>query len=142
MKIIKENTKGENKHLKELGFSTPKDYFKNSKSNILAEIEAENTFNERKISENKFVWIAIAASVVVLLSITIFNKSIFGSIDNPQIVSDTLNQIKKDIHTEENLVLLDENDLTITSLFIEDNEIDELVEQQLVEDILKENNLN
>ena len=136
MKIVSDKNKTPNKHNIDLGYYVPSDYFEQSKKMILIDIESESAINKSNAKESRFLTIVVAASVVVLVSLAVFNDFIFKTF-NTQIAVDTINQDNTII---EDLVLLDENDLTISSLFMNDDKIDELVELQMVEDLLSNKN--
>lgn len=128
----------ETKHNEELGLSVPKDYFKTSKNRILEEIESQKEVSN-KPTKKRFIWLSIAASITVLFTLTIFNKTIFNTFENSNIALDTLKQLKEDQLTEENLVLLNSEDITLTSLFVEDSELDDFIDSQVLEEIIEDN---
>lgn len=136
LQVLKDNQLAD-KHQNDLGLKVPNDYFKKSKARILDEIIEEKSVAYIPIRRNKYTWMAVAATIAVIFSVTIFNKSIFKT-DTNKIVSDTLNSIKNIELNEENLVLLNSDDITITSLFVEDSKIDEYLDTQMLEDLIDE----
>ena len=132
MKLNKNNT--DEIHTKELGFTIPEDYFKTSKNEILNKISTEkesklNFFNKRRV-----VWLA-AASIALLITFTLFKPNTFTIIKNvPTIVSDSLHKIQ-----DGNLIdqyFTSEENVILTSLFIDEAHIDSYVASYIAEDIL------
>lgn len=125
------------KHSKELGMSVPSNYFQNSKKRILESIIEEKSVAHISNKKAKYTWIAVAATIAVLISVTIFNEVIFKTATT-NIVSDTLNNIKNTEFNEENLVLLNSDDIMVTSLFVEDSKLDEFIDAHVLEEIIED----
>jgi hypothetical protein len=134
--ILNLNTKHmQNKHQKDLGLSLPDDYFKTSKAELLKLAAQEVKEPKSKLIKINFVW-AAAASVVILLSIGFLTKYYSDSkLSIPQMVSDTLNPVKQELLTLESLN--NENETLVSSLFIDDDEIDAYLDDAFINDALK-----
>lgn len=126
------------KHTEELGMSLPSDYFQNSKNRILNNVKKDAPVSNIPIKRNKYTWISVAATIAILFSVAIFNKTIFNT-NNTNIVSDTLENIKNAEFNQENLVLLNTDDITITSLFVEDSELDDFIDSHVLEELIEDN---
>lgn len=142
--FLKEGFPGDiSKHHKDyLGTSIPKDYFAKSKLSILNKIKEEQK-NENSINElpkkqlvfymqPQFKYIA-AASLVFLLSLTVWLQNANNSID--------------DVHNIHIKSLAFEDDILTASLLVEDDEIDAFTDATLFNEVLvkaelKEQNLD
>ena len=118
-----------NLHKDKLGMEIPEDFFANSKKEIL------NSVFETEKPKQKLVWLRpvvaypIAASLVIALAITFWINKNDSQIDTK--VVDT-----------EDIILLDlvgfEDDILVSSLFVEDTEMDEFLNNYIVDEILIE----
>jgi hypothetical protein len=129
------NEKMKRTHAKELGLNVPKDYFSNSKHDILNQVS--NSKVKVLYSKRNFL-LPIAAAVALIITLTVFKPSIFSSFNNvPAIVSDTINKINtKNLANENNLFTVE--DVSVASLFVEDDKIDEFVNDYVLEDVIKD----
>lgn len=117
-------------HVEELGLGMPEDYFSKSKSEILAKVGYEDKSKVVPLYRNKIVW-AAAAAIALLVVLTVFRTNRIPQIDGiPTIVSDTIEQLNKGLANED--AVKEENDILISSLFVEDSEIDEFVDNYML----------
>jgi len=125
------------KHKEELGLNIPKDYFANSKANILEKVSKQKETKSSIFSRERTVWFA-AASIALIFAVTVFKPNVFPSMQEiPAIVSDTIDTINTNGLALENLQ--DEgNNALIASLFIDDSEIDEFVTDYVLEELVYE----
>ncbi|NIJ45115.1 hypothetical protein FHR24_001554 [Wenyingzhuangia heitensis] len=114
-KDISFDKKRKDKHVKELGYKIPEDYFLNSKNQILAETVAKN----RKTRVVKLLSFSAVAAVVALLFTAI-------NVNNNTTADITIND-------EESKVL-------ISSLFMNDKKIEALSDSYMLEDLYDETN--
>ena len=122
-------------HSEELGFQVPKDYFSKSKFEILEKVSNQKEQRFGIFSRKITIW-SVAATIAIILALTVFKPNALPSIDNiPAIVSDTIDQLKTNGLAQDEL---EENDILITSLFIPDNEIDEFVNDYVLEELVYE----
>ncbi|MFD1294069.1 hypothetical protein ACFQ5N_09505 [Lutibacter holmesii] len=121
-------------HSKELGFSTPNNYFETSKNEIFHKVSVKNKPKRILLNKTNVVWLA-AASIALLITFTLIKPTTFSSLKNvPTIVSDSLHKIQ-----DTNLMdqyFSSEDNIILTSLFVDDENIDNYVAQYIVEDIL------
>ncbi len=123
-------------HLQDLGLDLPEDYFSKSKSEILAKVGIEDKSRVLPLYRNKIFW-AAAAAVAVLIVLTVFKTSTVRQIEEiPAIVSDTIEQLNKGLANED--FYQGENDILISSLFVEDTELDEFVDNYMLGEALFE----
>lgn len=127
-------------HAEDLGLDIPEDYFSKSKNEILAQVRAENGGKVIPLYGNKLFW--AAAAIVLLIVTTVFQTNSVPALDEiPTIVSDTIEQLNttelanKDAETQE-------NDILISSLFVEESEIDEFVDNYMLKEALFEEKPN
>ena len=121
-------------HNEDLGLSMPKDYFAKSKSEILAKVGIEDKSRVVPLYRNKVFW-AAAAVIAVLIVLTVFKTNTVPQIDKiPAIVSDTIEQLNKGLADED--INPGENDILISSLFVEDTELDDFVDNYMLEEAL------
>lgn len=126
-------------HKKDLGFETPENYFSNVEKEILSKISAQNKPKVIPFYRKKIVWFA-AASIAFVIALTIYKQQIATSIKTvPQIVLDTLN-------LDENLNLASdyifEEDVLVASLFINDNNIENFVNNAFIKSVASDENLD
>ena len=122
-------------HKKELGLKTPDDYFSSTKKELLNQISMEKSAASIPFYREK-VFLAIAATVVILITLVIFKPKVFPSVNEfPKIVFDTIEQLKGNEALTEQVLGQKENDILISSLFMEDHEIDEFVDSYVLEEV-------
>lgn len=122
-------------HSEVLGFQVPEDYFSKSKMEILEMVSNQKEKRFNIFSRKRIVW-SVAATIAVILALTIFKPNALPAIDKvPAIVSDTIDHLQNSNLAQGEL---EENDILITSLFISDNEIDEFVDDYVLEELVYE----
>lgn len=149
------------KHSEELGLNVPEDYFSNSRSEILSKVLVKKESGIISIYRKRSTWIA-AASIALIFGLTVFKPfSVLNFNDSPIVVMDSVDNtsIKKVVVADspavypkgsqtdlvstkesgntvksENIKSV-ENDIVVESLFMEDNEINESVNNYMLEDI-------
>lgn len=102
----------EKKHKANLGLNTPEDYFLKSKQSILEKTVQQKKGKVVSLYKNIAIWSSVA--VIALLFVLSVNKSV--SLPNEVI----------------------ENDILIASLFTEDVNVDELVDDYINDELLTE----
>lgn len=120
-------------HEELLGYQIPDDYFSTSKKEILKKVTAKkgNVINLRFL-------LPIAAAIALLITLTVFKPSSFSMFKNvPSIVLDTIQEFKNSTLTNKNEINLT-NDVSIASLFVEDAELDEFVDDYVIDQIILE----
>lgn len=125
------------KHKDMLGFEVPENYFENSTQDILQKVKTA----DKKVIQFKplhIAAIAIAASVVLLVSVSIFNNGILPFNSVPEYVIDSL-KINVGSENLANNEIDYTDDIAFTSLFVDDDEIDQHVEEYMFKDIIDEN---
>jgi hypothetical protein len=155
------NQKLKKKHSNELGLNVPEDYFSNSKNEILVKVLAKKEPKIISIYRKRSTWLA-AASIALIFGLTVFkpfselnfNDSPIVDIDSvgntsieKVVVADSPAVYQKirqtdlvstkesgNIVTSENIEFTG-NDIVIESLFMEENEINESVNNYMLEDI-------
>ena len=125
----------EKKHKEDLGLGLPEDYFSKSKMDILEKVSINKETKIKFFSGQRIIWFA-AASIALIFALAVFKPNAFPSMNGiPAIVSDTI-----DLNNTNNLAQgtmnLNENEILITSLFIEDTEIDEFVNNYVIEELV------
>lgn len=149
------NEKLKKKHSEELGLHVPEDYFSNSKNEILSKVLTKKEPKLISIYRKRNLWIA-AASIVLVFGLTVLKPfSILNFNDSPAVVMDSVNSTsvekvvaadspavyQKDNQTdlvstkESGKVESVESDIVVESLFMEENEINESVNNYMLEDI-------
>lgn len=131
-------------HSDTLGLSIPENYFANSKKEILNKIQADNEPKVIPFYQKRTTWFA-AAAVTLLLGLSIFRS--YNS-QNKEIISnqitDSIVQVEavnpatvspNNPNTMPNYDLANENDILISSLFVDDKEIDEYITNSILDDI-------
>jgi hypothetical protein len=155
------NQKLKKKHSEELGLNVPEDYFSNSKSEILKKVLIKKEPKLISIYRKRNIWLA-AASIALVFGLTVFKP--FSSLnfnDSPIVVMDSVDDASIEkvvvadspaiyqknnqtdfVSTKElgNRVTSEhvksvENDIVVESLFMEENEINESVNNYMLEDI-------
>jgi hypothetical protein len=121
------------KHQEDLGFEIPEDYFLKSKNEILSKVLVKKESKIKTLFKSKIVWFA-AASIALIFTLSIYNnQNKWDILKIPAIVSDTLNS-NKNLKVEANYYF--EDDLLITSLFIEDVNVDTYIANSFIEEIV------
>ena len=134
-KETKNNIDLDKKHKNDLGLGVPENYFSKSKNEILAKIASAKKAKVVPLYQNKFMWF-VAAGIALLVALTVFKPSVFPNIDkNPSIVSDTVNKFQN-LELVYDLFTTDKQDITVASLFMNDAEISNYIENTLIEEIL------
>lgn len=100
-------------HKKDLGLTTPDNYFNESKSAILTNVESET--KPISIYKKPLVW-TLAASITLLITFTVFN-----------------------LYTQPNNIEL-EDDILVSSLFEKDSQIDAFLDKYIEEEIITNKN--
>ncbi|GGA74042.1 hypothetical protein GCM10008015_13440 [Flavobacterium palustre] len=149
------------KHSEELGLHVPEDYFAKSKSEILSKVLVKQESKIIPMYRKRSTWI-VAASIVLILGITVYKPfSVLNFNDSPTVVVDSvvntstekvvvtdspavyskdsqtdvvLTKESGSISTSSNVKSV-ENDIVVESLFMEENEINESVNNYMLEDI-------
>lgn len=121
-------------HIEDLGLGMPEDYFSKSKSEILTKVGIKDKSRVLPLYRNKIFW-AAAAAIAVLIVLTVFKTSTVPQIDGiPAIVSDTIEQLNNGLADDD--YNQGESDILISSLFVEDAELDEFVDNFMLEEVL------
>jgi hypothetical protein len=124
------------KHADELGLNVPEDYFSQSKNELLAKITAPKKKILVPFTRNKVIWLA-AASLAFILVLNLYKSNVHSAIDEiPTVVSDTIEQLK-DNGLVNDFLESEEKDILISSLFIEDTELDEFIADYVIESVLE-----
>lgn len=148
-------------HSDELGLNVPEDYFSKSKKEILSKVLDKKEPMIISIYRKRSTWL-VAATVALIFGITIFKPfSILNFDSSPIAVTDTIDPLlknnmvvadspavyqndkpadlvsRKELGEKEKSKVSkqDENDIVVESLFIEDKEINECVNNYMLEDI-------
>lgn len=155
------NVKLKKKHSEELGLNVPENYFSNSKSEILSKVLIKKEPKLISIYRKRNIWIA-AASIALVFGLTVFKPfSVLNFNDSPIVVMDSVDDasIEKVVVADSPAVYKKnnptdvvstkksgsrvtseheesvENDIVVESLFMEENEINESVNNYMLEDI-------
>lgn len=155
------NEKLGKKHSEELGLHVPEDYFSNSKSEILSKVLAKKEPKLISIYRKRNIWM-VAASIALVFGLTVLKPfSVLNFNDSPIVVMDSVTNtsVEKIVaadspavyqkSNETDLVSIKEsgngvtseqgesveNDIVVESLFMEENEINESVNNYMLEDI-------
>ena len=123
------------KHAEELGMKVPENYFSSSKNEILNKLPRKQNLIVRLFSRKTMIW-AAAASIALLFTFSIFNQNGIN-VNNtiPKIVADSIELLKTKGLSNENLALNDD-DFLVSSLFIEENDIDAFVEDYILDELV------
>jgi hypothetical protein len=125
------------KHTDELGLNVPEDYFYQSKKEILEKIPASKNGKLVLLTRNKAIWLA-AASLAFVLVLNLFKTNVKSDFDKiPAVVLDTIEKLK-DNNLVNEFFETEEKDILISSLFIEDAELDEFIADYVIEGALDE----
>lgn len=131
-------------HSDALGLKIPENYFSNSKNEILNKVLAEKETKVIPFYKKRTSWLA-AASVTLLLGLSIFRtynsqnqESITNQLTDSIVQMDAKNPattIPNNNNAIPNYSLTKENDILVSSLFVEDKEIDEYITNYILDDI-------
>ncbi|SDW92699.1 hypothetical protein SAMN05444411_102481 [Lutibacter oricola] len=121
----------EETHKKDLGLKVPSDYFSKSKADILSKLPSEE---KKKGIKRMYFIVPIAAAITILFTLTFLKPNLLPSFNN-EIVLDTIEKIKNNNLVEADMLTLTD-DISIASLFVEDDKIDAFVDKHIVEDII------
>lgn len=131
-------------HSDALGLKIPENYFSNSKNEILNKVLAEKETKVIPFYKKRTTWLA-AASVTLLLGLSIFRtynsqnqESITNQLADSIVQLDTKNSATATPNNNNpipNYSLTNENDILVSSLFVEDKEIDEYITNYILNDI-------
>jgi hypothetical protein len=120
-------------HSADLGLDVPKDYFKKSKSEIIAlttDKKEVKLFTLRK----SIIWMA-AAGIALILAITVFKPETSPKTDIIiSKVSDTVEKIQNIYFNNDNSLLTE--DVLLTSLYVDESEIDNYVDNDFINEII------
>lgn len=124
-------------HSDTLGLTIPENYFSNSKNEILNKVLAEKETKVIPFYKKRTSWLA-AASVTLLLGLSIFRT--YNSQNQENITNQLTDSIVQIDNTTTNNTtqghnLVPENDIIVSSLFVEEKEIDEYITNRLLEDM-------
>jgi len=122
-------------HTEHLGFQIPENYFSESKENILAQISTKKRGKLVLFSRKNSIWFTSAAAVLIF-SIMVFKPNEFPATE-PVItfVTDSIDGLKNE-GLANNEAAISEDDILLTSLFVDDNQINEFVDTNFIEDIV------
>ena len=135
MNSNKNNIDLDKTHKNDLGLNVPENYFSTSKNEILTKIESKNKTKVIPLYQNKLIWF-VAAGIMLLVALTVFKPSMFPNVDkNPSIVSDTIIK-SQNLDLVYNLFFIEDEDITVNSLFMNDTEISNYIANNIVEEIL------
>lgn len=127
------------KHKEDLGFEIPEDYFLKSKNEILAKVSSKNESKIKTLFKSKIIWFA-AASIALIFAFSVFNNQNKLDISKiPTVVSDTVNS-NNSLKVETAYIF--EDDLLITSLFINDMNVESYIANSFIDEIVLEEHLD
>lgn len=135
-----ENKNIDKKHYEDLGFKVPDEYFLKSKNEILSKVLANKKESKIiKLFKNKMSWY-VAASIALIFTLSIYNSQTkLDLLKIPAIVSDTLNS-NRSLTVEEGYFF--EDDFLISSLFINDVNLDSFIANTFIKEIAIEEQLD
>jgi len=131
-------------HSDSLGLSIPENYFSESKNRILDKVLAEKEPKIIPFYKKTTIWL-VAATVSLLIGLSVCNK--YAAQDEQDIsnqLTDSVAQIDNEnaattIQNNNNPIpnysVTAENDILVSSLFVEDKEVDEYITNYILEDI-------
>lgn len=126
------------KHREELGYSLPKDYFKNSKIEILESINSGKRGRLILFSKRNVGWTMVAAGLALLVTLNVFRTGgVTGIEEIETILSDSLNQ-QKNSHLAMEEEASAEDDILVSSLFVEDDDIDDFIDSYVLDEMVQE----
>ena len=118
-------------HKEYLGMDVPDDYFYTSKDNILNSLPMENEQKRTVFGLKPFIAYPLAASILILMGIFIWLQNDTTEI-NPKITN------TETIHS----LNVDSDDFLVSSLMVEDDELDAFMDDFIVNNILVEAELS
>ncbi len=128
-------------HSDTLGLTIPENYFSNSKNEILNKVLAEKETKVIPFYKKRTSWLA-AASVTLLLGLSIFRtynsqnqENITNQLTDSIVQMDNTTTTNNANNTTQGQNLVPENDIIVSSLFVEEKEIDEYITNRLLEDM-------
>ncbi|GEL10306.1 hypothetical protein SAMN05192550_0662 [Flavobacterium glycines] len=128
-------------HSDTLGLTIPENYFSNSKNEILNKVLAEKETKVIPFYKKRTSWLA-AASVTLLLGLSIFRtynsqnqENITNQLTDSIVQIDNTTTTNNANNTTQGHNLVPENDIIVSSLFVEEKEIDEYITNRLLEDM-------
>lgn len=128
-------------HSDTLGLTIPENYFSNSKNEILNKVLAEKETKVIPFYKKRTSWLA-AASVTLLLGLSIFRtynsqnqENITNQLTDSIVQMDNTTTTNNANNTTQGHNLVPENDIIVSSLFVEEKEIDEYITNRLLEDM-------
>ncbi|MES2239536.1 MAG: hypothetical protein V4497_04680 [Bacteroidota bacterium] len=133
-------------HSDSLGLNVPENYFSESKNEILNKVLAKKESKVIPFYKKRTTWFA-AATLTLLLGLSIFNK--YATLDEQSIsnqLTDSIAQIDNETpatvvsknnfnNQTANTNLTAENDILVSSLFIEEKEVDQYITNCILEDM-------
>jgi len=121
-------------HTEELGLGMPEDYFEKSKIDILDKVFHEKKSKVIPLFRNKVMWFA-AAGIALIVALSVFKPVSMSTINKiPSVITDTVGQIRNlDLNNGGFFV---EDDILVASLFVDDSEIDDFVDNYIIEEIV------
>jgi len=134
--LMKNNDSFEKKmdkmHTEDLGLGMPEDYFEKSKIDILVRLSHEKKSKVVPLFRNKVMWFA-AAGIALIVALTVFKPAGMSTINEiPTVIADTVSQIRNlELANSEFFV---EDDMLVASLFIDDSEIDDYIDNYIIEE--------
>ena len=131
MKELNKNKDLTKLHKEKLGMDIPEDFFSKSKADILEAIPKIEDKKQTVFWLKPIIAYPIAASIVLLIGITIWMQNDTTDI-NPKITN--VNEI--------NLTYFDSDDFLVSSLLIEDENMDAFMDDFIVNEILVEAELS
>jgi len=126
-----------NQHKHDLGYSIPKDYFSNSKKKLEDSILKPKKGVIVLLNRRIVTWVA-ASVITILVALTVFKPNALPAIQSiPGIVADSIDTFKNNGLNNDSTIYF-EDDISMASLFVNDSEIDEYVENFILQEIIKE----
>lgn len=121
-------------HVEELGLGTPDDFFSKSKNDILDKVSQERKSKVVRLFRNKAMWFT-AAGIALIVALSVLKPSSFSTVNKvPLVVADTIDQILNMDLNNDTFYL--EDDILLASLFIDDSEIDDYVDNYIIEETI------
>jgi len=136
--LMKENDSFEKKmdkmHTEELGLGMPEDYFVKSKIDVLDKVFYEKKSKVIPLFRNKAMWFA-AAGIALIVALSIFKPVTLSTVNEiPSVITDTVDQIRNfDLNNAKFFI---EDDILVASLFVDDSEIDDYIDNYIIEEII------
>lgn len=123
-------------NIKREGFKIPDNYFEEFQHKLNDQITKEDK-NVIPLRSNKLKYVMyIAASVLLLISLTLSVNHNSTKGTNVTLVSDTINTVKETIQID---FLGYDDDDELLALFVEDEYIDEYLDEYLIEGVILQN---